>query len=42
MTTKLYPSLQTKGKHTAAEEQAVPKEEIFYAYDKTEKNKNSF
>lgn len=42
MTRKLYLTLQTKGKHTAAREQAVPKDEIFYAYDKTKKNESSF
>lgn len=40
--TRLYLSLQTKEKHTAVRLQAVSKDEILYAYDKTKKNENSF
>lgn len=42
LTRKLYLALQTKGKHTAARKQAVPEDEIFYAYDKTKKNESGF
>lgn len=42
MTRKLYLSLQTKGKHTAVRLQAVSKDEILHAYDKTKKNESSF
>lgn len=42
MTRKWHPSLQTKGKHMATREQAVPKDEIFYVYGKTKKNENRF
>lgn len=42
MTRKLHLSLQTKGKHTAVRLQAVSKDEILHAYDKTKKNESSF
>lgn len=42
MTRKLYLSLQTKGKYIAARKQAVPEDEIFYAYDKSKNNVSSF
>lgn len=42
VTRRLYLFLQTKGKHTAVRLQAISKDEILYAYDKTKKNESSF
>lgn len=42
MTRKIYLSLQTKGKHTAVRKQEVPKDEIFYTYEKTKRNNSRF